>query len=132
MFVCLSVGMWWANRNPNHCTDLDKILHTHPHLSKEGFDAVLTAAPHPPGPGMLEPLKAKGYIFENWLQNKRCTACCKSNRAAPGTSASIYKGQDAVNLNQILKSYEPSILDDRATLQEPPWQRVQIQPGINR
>jgi len=34
MFVCLSVGMWNANGNPNPCTDLDEILHTHSHLPK--------------------------------------------------------------------------------------------------
>jgi len=44
-FVCLSVGMWRANGNPNPCTDLDEILHTHLHLSKEGFGAILTPAP---------------------------------------------------------------------------------------
>jgi len=31
--------MWRANGNPNPYSDLDEILHTHPHLSKEGFDA---------------------------------------------------------------------------------------------
>jgi len=50
MFACLSVGTWRANGNPNPCTDLDKILQTHHHLSKEGFGAVLTPAPSPPGP----------------------------------------------------------------------------------
>jgi len=47
----MSVGMWRANGNPNPCTDLYKILHTHPnlsHLSKDGFGAVLTLAPSPP------------------------------------------------------------------------------------
>jgi len=34
--------MWRANGNPNPCTDLDKILHPHPHLSKEGFGEGLT------------------------------------------------------------------------------------------
>jgi len=48
MFVCLSVGMWRANGNPNPCTDLGEILHAHPHLSKEGFDPGLTPAPSPP------------------------------------------------------------------------------------
>jgi len=48
MFVCLSVGMW-ANGNPNPYTDLDEILHAHPHLSKEGFGSGLTPAPSPPG-----------------------------------------------------------------------------------
>jgi len=52
MFVCLSVdlsvGMMRANENPNPCMDLDKILHTHPYLSKKGFDAVLTPAPSLP------------------------------------------------------------------------------------
>jgi len=41
--VCLSVGivgMWRANGNPNPSTDLNEILHTHPHLSKEGFGQV--------------------------------------------------------------------------------------------
>jgi len=36
--------MWRANGNPNPCTDLDKILHAHPHLLKEGFGEVLTQA----------------------------------------------------------------------------------------
>jgi len=44
-FVCLSVGMWRANGNPNPCTDLDEILHAHPHVSKEGFCAGLTTTP---------------------------------------------------------------------------------------
>jgi len=34
-----------ANGNPNLCTDLDKILQAHPHLSKEGFGAVLNPDP---------------------------------------------------------------------------------------
>jgi len=37
--------MWRANGNPNPCTDLDEILHTHPHLSKEGFVPGLTPTP---------------------------------------------------------------------------------------
>jgi len=47
LFDCLSVGMWRANGKPNPCTDLDEILHTHPHLSKEGFSAGLTPDPSP-------------------------------------------------------------------------------------
>jgi len=43
-FCCLPVGMWRANGNPNHCTDLDEILQAHPNLSKEGFGANLTPA----------------------------------------------------------------------------------------
>jgi len=42
MFVCLSVGMWGDNGNPNPCTDLNEILHTHPLLSKEGFGTGFT------------------------------------------------------------------------------------------
>jgi len=41
--VCLSVGVRRANENPNPSTDLVDILHTHPHLCKEGFGAVLTS-----------------------------------------------------------------------------------------
>jgi len=37
--------MWKANGNINPCTDLDKILMGHPHLSKKGFGAVLIMAP---------------------------------------------------------------------------------------
>jgi len=48
MFVCISLGMWRANRNPTPFTDLDNVLHPHPHLSKEGFGAVLTPAPLTP------------------------------------------------------------------------------------
>jgi len=29
--------MWRVNGNPNPCNNLAEILHTHPHLSKEGF-----------------------------------------------------------------------------------------------
>jgi len=47
----LSVGMWRANENPNPCTDLDEILHAHPHLTKEGFGAVLIPALSTPWPG---------------------------------------------------------------------------------
>jgi len=43
----MSDGTWRANKNPNPCTKLDEILHTHPHLSKEGFGAGLTPAPCP-------------------------------------------------------------------------------------
>jgi len=46
IFLSLSVGMWRANGNSNPCTVLDKILRAHPHLSMEGFGAVLTQAPH--------------------------------------------------------------------------------------
>jgi len=45
--VCLSVGMFRADGNPNPCTDLAKILHAYPYLSKEGFGAGLTPAPSP-------------------------------------------------------------------------------------
>jgi len=45
--------------------------------------------PHPQSwPGGPEPLKAEEHIFENFLQNKRCSTGCKSIRAVPGTSAS--------------------------------------------
>jgi len=52
--VCLSVGMWRANGNPNPCTDLDEILHAHSFLSKEGFDAGLTPPLTPLGLGDLK------------------------------------------------------------------------------
>jgi len=47
MFVCLSVGMWRANGNPNLSADLDEILLAHPHLPKKGFGTGLTLAPSP-------------------------------------------------------------------------------------
>jgi len=56
--------MWRANGNPNPCTDLDEIFHTHPHLSKEGFGPGLTPTPSPPGPRGLKTLKAEGHIFK--------------------------------------------------------------------
>jgi len=40
---------------------LHEILHTHPHLSKEGFGAGSTL---PPPPGELETAKAEGHIFK--------------------------------------------------------------------
>jgi len=87
--VCLSVDMWRANGNPNPCSNLDDILHPHPHLSKEGFGAGLTPRPLIPGPGGPKTLKAEGNIFENCLQSKGCSAGCKLTRAGPGTSASF-------------------------------------------
>jgi len=57
-------GMWRANGNPNPCNDLDEILHTHPHLSKEGFSPGLIPAPLFPEPRGLETLKAEGHIFK--------------------------------------------------------------------
>jgi len=54
MVVCLYVGMWRANGNPNPYNNLDEILHTHPHLSKEGFGPGLTPAPAPLGLGGLK------------------------------------------------------------------------------
>jgi len=47
--------MWRAKGNPNPYTDLDEILHAHPHLSKEGFGPGLTPPPHPLGLGGLKP-----------------------------------------------------------------------------
>jgi len=69
MFVCLLV-CWRANGIPNPCTDLNEILHTHPHLFKEGFGPGLTPPPYPWASG-LETLKAEGNIFKilNRLQN---------------------------------------------------------------
>jgi len=63
-----------------------KFLHTHQHLSKEGFGAGLTP---PPGPGGPKKLKAEGNIFENCLQSKKCSAGCKLTHAVLGTSASF-------------------------------------------
>jgi len=84
MFVCLSVGKWKVNGNPNPCTDRDEILHAYPHLFRKGFGAGLIPAASPPGPGGPKTLKAGGLIFEN----KRCSAGCELTWAAPGTSAS--------------------------------------------
>jgi len=55
LFVCLSVGMWRANGNPNPCSNLDEILHTHPHLSKTGFGPGLIPTPSTLGLGGLKP-----------------------------------------------------------------------------
>jgi len=44
--------------------------------------------PLPLGLGGPKTLKAKKHIFENCLQNKRCSAGCKLTQAMPGTSAS--------------------------------------------
>jgi len=71
---------WRANGNPNPCTDPDEILHAYPHLSKEGF--VRPPLPSPSGPGGPETQKSLEHIFENCLQNKRCSAGCKLTRAS--------------------------------------------------
>jgi len=45
MFVyCPYVGMWRAKGNPNLCTDLDEILHAHPHMPKEGLTPTPSSA----------------------------------------------------------------------------------------
>jgi len=46
--------MWRGNGNPNPYTVLDKILHPHPHLFKEGFSANLIPAHSPLGLGGLK------------------------------------------------------------------------------
>jgi len=53
LFVCLLVcgGLMEIQ------TNLDEILHKHPHLSKEGFGLGLTPAPSSPGPHELENLR---------------------------------------------------------------------------
>jgi len=61
--VCLSV-CWYVEALWNPCTDLDEILHSHPHLSKEVFGQGLTLAPSPLGLGGLETLKGEGHIFK--------------------------------------------------------------------
>jgi len=58
------VGMWRVGGNPNPCTDLDKILHVHHHLSMEGFNAGLTPHHLPPGPGWPEILNLKVTIYK--------------------------------------------------------------------
>jgi len=68
MFVCLPVGMWRANRNPNPCNNPDKILHTHLNL----FGAGLTPVSSPIWAWGPKTLKAEEQIFEICLQNKRC------------------------------------------------------------
>jgi len=62
LFVCLSVGMWRVNGNPNPFTDLDEIFHVNGHLSKEGLGAGLT--PSPWAWGGPKTLKAEGHIFK--------------------------------------------------------------------
>jgi len=55
--------MWRADGNLNPCTDLEKTLHAHPHLSKDSFGAVLIPAPSTPWARAPESLKAEGHIF---------------------------------------------------------------------
>jgi len=59
--------------------DHAKTLPAHPHLSKEVIGTVLTPAPKLSRPGEPETLKAKGQIFKNCLQNKRCSAGLQIN-----------------------------------------------------
>jgi len=57
------VATWKLNGKPNPCTDLDKILHTHRHLSKEGFGAVLTL-------GGLKLLQLKDAFLKTFYKTK--------------------------------------------------------------
>jgi len=54
LFVCLSVGTWRGNGNPNPCTYCAEILNAYPHLFKEVFGAGLIPPPHPLGLGVLK------------------------------------------------------------------------------
>jgi len=70
VFVCLSVGTWRGNGNPNPYTDLDEILLTHPHVFKEGFGASITLVFYPACAwGIENPIGWRTHFF---LQNKRC------------------------------------------------------------
>jgi len=89
MLVCLSVGMWRANGNPNPCTDLDKFCFHIPTCPRKVLVQFWTRPPHPPGPRGPETLEAEGHIIENCLQYKRCPAGCKLTRAVLGASASF-------------------------------------------
>jgi len=76
---------------------------------------------HPPGSAGPETLKAKGHIFENCLQYKRCSAGCKLTGAVLGTSASLkiiafpklkkiclrktFEFSQTLNIDHILKVY---------------------------
>jgi len=51
-------------------TDLDKILHTHPHMSKKGFGAGLIPPTPPSEPGGLKPLKLKNTILKTFAKKK--------------------------------------------------------------
>jgi len=83
--VCLSVGMWRANENPNP-----------PHQSWWNFAHISPPVqgrfwyrfdPRPAGPGGPKILKAEGDIFENSFENKIKYIFRDSNftRAMPGT-----------------------------------------------
>jgi len=56
VYVSLSVGMWRANANPKPYTNLNVILHAHPHLPWCSFD------PMSPNP-LSETPKAEGHHF---------------------------------------------------------------------
>jgi len=64
MFLCLSVGLWRVNGNPNPCTDLNAIMNTHPHLSKDR--GLVATPPSSSGPvwGGPETLKAEEHILK--------------------------------------------------------------------
>jgi len=70
--------------NPNPCTDLDEILHAHPHLPKEGFGTCLTPASAPLGLGGHKILKAESDIFENCLQSKKMFSRLQINPGSAG------------------------------------------------
>jgi len=75
--------MWRVDENPNPCTNLDEILHAHPHLSKEGFGASLT--PHfPPMPGGPKILKVEGHIFWKLLTKEKMFGWLQINLGSAG------------------------------------------------
>jgi len=102
MFVCMSVDMWRASGSPNPCTDLDKVLHGHPHLSKEGFGAVLTPASSPWACGAWNPKSFRTHFWKLFTKQK-CQAGYKLSWAATGTSANIQYNKKMLKINQ--KSY---------------------------
>jgi len=75
--------MWRANGNPNPCTDLDEILHTHPHLSPRKVLVQVWPPPLTPWAcGGLNPISWRAHFLN-------CSAGCKLTQAATGTSASV-------------------------------------------
>jgi len=76
--------MWRANGNPNPFTNLDKILHAHPFLSKEGFGAGLTPANSPLGLGDLKTLKAEGTHFWKLFTKQKMFSRLQINLGSAG------------------------------------------------
>jgi len=87
MFLCLSVGICGLMEIKTPAPALIKNAYTF--LNKEGFGTVLTSSPSTWSLGAWNPKCWRTHFWKLYIQNKRCSASCKSTREVPETLACL-------------------------------------------